>query len=549
MITRAFSYISIAIILVIASLLSITTSVNAANVSWDGEGTDNNFSTAANWAGDTIPVDGDVIIFDSFALSGDVVYNNDLTDLDVAGLSITGINPGTHTITITGNPLTLSGNVNIDQDNSVYLALTLILGTNAVLTVPSGADLYIGDQSNVGLYDLDMQSHTLTISSDTGCGLPIYSSLKGSGMFNVSDASSGVILEAAADTFSGAININDGTLAINNSDAITGTSLVTVNSGGTLGLGLDGSDRTYATPITFNSGSLNTVTNRVMFCAGGFGSESYTATLTGVITLLANTQYTGDSNTNITGTYTPNSNTFTIASGVQGQLTTPQGTIKPTALTTTINSGDNQPATPIYVTNNQTYIVNGERGDAYINPYGTLKGLGTVAGVYLFANGTLAPGLSPGILNTGNLTFTGGTLEIELGGTTPGNATTNHDQLDVTGTVDLGSATTLETTHWNGFRPVLNSQFVIINNDGTDAVTGTFQGLADGATFTVDSITYTISYDGGDGNDVVLTATNVPTTATVPDTGFAQLSNPLVVTVLSILSVIALSVVYKKFAK
>jgi hypothetical protein len=35
----------------------------------------------------------------------------------------------------------------------------------------------------------------------------------------------------------------------------------------------------------------------------------------------------------------------------------------------------------------------------------------------------------------------------------------------------------------------------------------------------------------------------------VPDTGFAQLSNPLVVTVLSILSVIALSVVYKKFAK
>jgi hypothetical protein len=547
--TRTISYVALSILLSVVALLSITPSVFAANVAWDGEGADDNFSTAANWAGDTVPVDGDVIIFDSFALGADEVYNNDLINLDVAGISITGTNPNNHTITLTGNPLTLSGNLNLDQDNSLYLHMTITLGTNAVFNVPSGADLFIGNQSNKGLYDVDVQTHTLTISSDTSCGLYIWSSLKGSGIFNAAEASSGIVLDAPADTFTGSVNVNDGTLALNNNSALTGASLITVNSGGVLGLGLNGADRTYSTPVTFNSGGLNTNSNIFTFCLGGGTGETFTANLSGTVTLQADTPYTGDSNTNITGTYTPNGNTFTIASGQQGQVTTPLGTIKPTAQTTTINSGDNQPATPVFVTNNQVYVINGERGDVYVQPYGMLKGTGTVGMVYLFGNGVLAPGLSPGILNTSNLTFTGGTLEIELGGTTPGNATTNHDQLNVTGTVDLGSSTTLDLTHWNGFRGSLNNQFVIINNDSTDAVTGTFQGLADGATITIDGISYTISYDGGDGNDVVLTVTSAPTTATAPDTGFMQLLNPMSVTILTIVSILAISVLYKKYAK
>ena len=47
--------------------------------------------------------------------------------------------------------------------------------------------------------------------------------------------------------------------------------------------------------------------------------------------------------------------------------------------------------------------------------------------------------------------------------------------------------------------------FTLINNDGADAVVGTFAGLAEGAPLVVDGDNFTISYTGGDGNDVVLT--------------------------------------------
>ena len=43
------------------------------------------------------------------------------------------------------------------------------------------------------------------------------------------------------------------------------------------------------------------------------------------------------------------------------------------------------------------------------------------------------------------------------------------------------------------------------SNDGSDAVSGTFAGLAQGATTDIGGNAFTISYVGGDGNDVVLT--------------------------------------------
>ena len=115
--------------------------------------------------------------------------------------------------------------------------------------------------------------------------------------------------------------------------------------------------------------------------------------------------------------------------------------------------------------------------------------------------GQVSPGQSPGILTvTGNFAFgTGATYEAEIMGTTPG---TQHDQIDVTGTVDINNATlNIDST---GFTAVGNETFVLINNDGADAVTGTFNGLAEGATVTVGGQNFSISYVGGDGNDVEL---------------------------------------------
>jgi hypothetical protein len=74
------------------------------------------------------------------------------------------------------------------------------------------------------------------------------------------------------------------------------------------------------------------------------------------------------------------------------------------------------------------------------------------------------------------------------------------------------------------------TSFTIIDNDAADAVTGTFLGLAEGASITVDSYVFTISYVGGDGNDVVLTTKTAPAVPAAPKTGFKLITaNPFAV--------------------
>jgi hypothetical protein len=53
-----------------------------------------------------------------------------------------------------------------------------------------------------------------------------------------------------------------------------------------------------------------------------------------------------------------------------------------------------------------------------------------------------------------------------------------------------------------GYPPNLGDSYMLISNDGADAVIGQF---TQGITITVGSHTYQINYGGGDGNDVVLT--------------------------------------------
>jgi autotransporter-associated beta strand protein len=135
---------------------------------------------------------------------------------------------------------------------------------------------------------------------------------------------------------------------------------------------------------------------------------------------------------------------------------------------------------------------------------GALHGNGTTGAVTVASGGTLAPGDSPGLLHTGDLALAAGAhFAVELGGTAAGIG--GYDQIDVTGAVDLGGAT-LDLALTGGFNPAAGSSFEIIENDGADAVSGTFAGLAEGASVKVGGATFSISYHGGDGNDVTLTA-------------------------------------------
>jgi autotransporter-associated beta strand protein len=164
-------------------------------------------------------------------------------------------------------------------------------------------------------------------------------------------------------------------------------------------------------------------------------------------------------------------------------------------------------------------------GAVTVTSGGTLGGTGTVSGAASVASGGLlspgSPAADPGTLATGNLALVmGATYTVQINGAGAG----MFDQVNVTGTVNLGNAS-LSAALGAGFTPSAGQTFTIVNNDGTDAVVGTFAGLPQGATVVISGTDFTISYTGGDGNDIVLTrvstlpVVNDPTItpATIPD--------------------------------
>jgi hypothetical protein len=136
-----------------------------------------------------------------------------------------------------------------------------------------------------------------------------------------------------------------------------------------------------------------------------------------------------------------------------------------------------------------------------------LGGTGTVGAVNITQGAISAGTLSSptGIFNISNgLTFTAnGAYIVKIGGPSPGAG--GHDQLNVTGAVNLSNAR-LGPLPWNGFRPAIGDSFVILRNDGSDPILGTFLNAPEGAVFSGPLNTaFRITYMGGDGNDVVIT--------------------------------------------
>ncbi len=137
---------------------------------------------------------------------------------------------------------------------------------------------------------------------------------------------------------------------------------------------------------------------------------------------------------------------------------------------------------------------------------GMLGGGGTISSLELQSGGTLAPGgYGAGKLTKkGDLVLVeGSTLAIDLNSKTLG---TGYDQVDVQdGNVSLGNATL--TINLN-YTPAAGDSYVLINKTKTGAVVGGLKYggnvIAEGGELVVDGKTLSLSYAGGDGNDVVL---------------------------------------------
>ena len=133
-----------------------------------------------------------------------------------------------------------------------------------------------------------------------------------------------------------------------------------------------------------------------------------------------------------------------------------------------------------------------------------LASLASVGSVTMSGTSNLSVGNHPGVQNQAtskSLSLASTTRLDVFTGSTAGNS-----QLTVVGSVALNGASLSVNT--DVAPPTTGTTIVIILNDGTtDPVSGTFASLPQGAELTSSGatpVTFTISYVGGDGNDVAL---------------------------------------------
>lgn len=214
-----------------AGLLSVP-QAHAANRTWSGLGADSNWATSGNWS--ALPVTGqDTLIFTGNVQRTNV--NNLAADFIVTGLSFT------HTVsaqpfTITGNRITLGGNISTTAAASGSITdsvnLAMILTGNRTVTTATN--------HNINL---------LGIISGTGFGLtkagPASLSLQG------------------ANTFTGAMTVNEGILNISNGGSIATASGLTIGQGATVTINNTSAANNVAdrlnnsTTVTMNGGTFN----------------------------------------------------------------------------------------------------------------------------------------------------------------------------------------------------------------------------------------------------------------------------------------------------
>jgi FlgD Ig-like domain len=373
-----------------------------AQISWDGGGADNNWSTALNWVGDVVPgsVD-DVVIGDGFTT---------IIDAGFAG---------------TVNVLTVGGGV------SGSVSLSRSLTTNSNLNVSAGASLDLNGQ------DL-LCNGTMTITGTTLFGE------------SINHAMGALTISGTANFESSTVSVNN-TLTVNSAATFTpGTSTILIEDGGT---GII----TSAINISFNNLSLNTSTfggnglsfdevgnvNPVYTINGTFAIKNHGSANTPVSVLNGSVlQYNQSTSTLSYEKYTFNVGdewptsagpaNVSVASGVDRTLTKTVATVPGgVTVTGTFTLADNIDLTVsgLITVNGGTFNANATTNPNIVNANGgaTISSgtMDVTNGAFNIADGTTLT------LSGGTLDVTSGTLDI-LGGATFSKGT---------GTLTLGTLT------------------------------------------------------------------------------------------------------------
>ncbi|WPZ34021.1 DUF4347 domain-containing protein [Thalassobaculum sp. OXR-137] len=411
------------------------------------------------------------------------------------------IHTGSNNVTLSGNVTWFGGTAAMTKSGSGTLTLNGTGSTGGTMTISQGTLSVAGD-SNLSSGAVTINGGTLAVTGagtinntitigasggtiNTGAAVSLSGVIGGTG--NLTKAGTGTLTVTGTNTNSGTTTVSAGTLSVESSGNL-GSGSVVLNGGGLA--------------VTGTTTISNDISGTGSLTKSGTGTTilSGTNTYTGGTTIGAGTlQVSG-------GSALADGGAVTVSPGATLDLNGTSETIGSLSGSGTLNIGSGTLTLTDSASTTFSGTISGSGtiagGGTYTVASGaTLGGTSTFSTAVTVANGgTIAPGNSPGIISTGNLTLaSGSTATMEIDGNTAG---TGYDQIKVTGTVTLSNATLNATL---GYTPASGDVYTLIDNDGVDAVTGAFDGLAEGATLTIGGSTFQISYLGGTGNDVTLT--------------------------------------------
>ncbi|MCO6044130.1 hypothetical protein NG895_09440, partial [Aeoliella sp. ICT_H6.2] len=437
---------------------------------WDGGGLDSNWTTADNWGSNVAPSVNDDLIFPAGAAQSTNV-NDFAAGTQFGSILIDGSN-----YNLSGNQIVLDGAIT-NNGLSNELALGLQVGSAS-----GGIANAVGSTFTVsGAIDTNGQMLPLNSSSGT---LLVSGAIAGSG--SVTTGGNSMVALSGDNTYTGTTTIGGGTLSVRHDNA------------------LGAADGTAATgTVVTASGSYLQLENNVTVGNELLTSPSGTYFY---VRNYGNNTWEGDVET---GSYLR----LFVHSGsleLDGNLDTNNNSLQLYYGTAAFN-GTFGNVGQLYTYSSATAELNANLTTNYnstINSGSTLTGTGSLVSSFTSSPaqiyGTINPGSgsTTGILTLDDVGFESASnprLAVQLNGTTAGSG---HDQLKVNGTVEIAGE--LDVTL--GYSPAVGDSFTILDNDGTDPIVGTFNGLSEGGILAVGTDYFSITYEGGDdGNDIVLT--------------------------------------------
>ena len=470
MFKRFFLSISVLSLIVISASFTIPNlKVYAAadTCTWTGLASPN-WSNSGNWTGcdnGNLPETGASLIFPAGAAN--LASNN-----NIAGYTFNSISFDDSYV-ITGSSFSLSGGF-LAISNSTSISNAITLTANQTFQ-----GIALGNITFNGTLDLNGSDLTINVANFNFT-------------FNNTISGTGDIIKTGAagarfngiNTFTGNVVINSGQIGINNNASFGSTiGNTTINSGGTININTSG----LIIPEIFNiAGSGNTGN-------GAIRNNTGNNRIAGNITLTDSVEIESGLG-----------NTLTLSGIISGGAFFDldlNGNILLTGTGT--NLGDT-----IINANSDVFIEN-NHGTSDVNLFGaTLREFdSTIGNLNISNSGPLVSSVYPGFINgvnalsalsVNNLNFISPLQNIfyDINDV-------SSDQILTTGTVTLNNA----ILNVNGINPsiVVGTVYTFINNDGADAVSGTFSGYAEGSSYVSGGVTYRVSYVGGTGNDVTLT--------------------------------------------